>query len=155
MPWRPPRRRRFPVATDKYGNLLVDGGMLANDPALLAMVEATMKLGWPPDEVSILSLGTTRTKFPKPKRFSFLGWAGAVADIFMAGQAWTTEGMLKLVKRDGYYRVNPDVGIGQYSLDRVSQIGDLIALGQRESERHADRVAGYCSGPRREWQSVA
>src|SRR2546423_1043044 len=49
----------FPAHRLSSGTPLVDGGVWANNPVGVAAVEAIGVLGWPADELRILSIGCT------------------------------------------------------------------------------------------------
>jgi patatin-like phospholipase/acyl hydrolase len=47
----------FPAYDSKHCVALIDGGIWANDPVALAVVEGISVLGWDGDEIHVLSLG--------------------------------------------------------------------------------------------------
>jgi patatin-like phospholipase/acyl hydrolase len=49
----------FPAHVLKSGVPLLDGGLWANNPARLAAIEAVAILGWPRDQIQMLSVGCT------------------------------------------------------------------------------------------------
>lgn len=51
-------------------NLLIDGGIIANNPTLLAYIEATQGLKIKPEKLHILSLGTGQNNKPYPKHYN-------------------------------------------------------------------------------------
>lgn len=61
----------------KRGSLMVDGGLVANGPSLIAYHEATQFLSWPANETHILSVGTmgTQTSLASKSGWGYLrGW---------------------------------------------------------------------------------
>ncbi|RIK40741.1 MAG: patatin [Chloroflexi bacterium] len=88
----------FPTHRLLTGKPLVDGGLFANNPVGLAVVEAIGVLEWPKESIKVLSLGCTSTplKVGWGRRlalgFGYLG--GKIVDVFMATQS---EGRTKAV----------------------------------------------------------
>ncbi len=81
----------FPIHWFQSGLPLVDGGMWANNPTGLAVVEAIRPLGWDCSDIRVLSLGcTTEPLSIQLRRKLSLGagyWAFKVADLIMRGQS--------------------------------------------------------------------
>jgi hypothetical protein len=55
-----------------------DGGFVANNPALYAIVDATESLGFPRTAVRVVSIGTGEYPSPKLPAWSFRKWASKV-----------------------------------------------------------------------------
>jgi patatin-like phospholipase/acyl hydrolase len=128
----------FPTFQGDTGIPLVDGGVWANNPIAVAVVEAIGILGWDRSEIQVLSLGCTST--PLDVDFSAakgkLGWAPKIADVFMTAQASSALGMAQhlLTDRAQIVRISPVVG-PRYELDKVSEIPSLKGLGASEARK--------------------
>jgi patatin-like phospholipase/acyl hydrolase len=128
---------------------MIDGGIFANNPSLIGVLEATDKMGYDFADIQLLSLGTGRGKhiiksgwkpkdiwywlFPKPR----------LLDIILDSQAQITEQYLNFLKRVSgngersfdYLRVQYDLGgdtielnaSDKKSLQRLESIGDELA----------------------------
>jgi uncharacterized protein len=128
---------------------MIDGGIFANNPSLIGILEATDKLGYNFEDIHLLSLGTGKGKhiiksgwkpkdiwywlFPKPR----------LLDIILDSQAQITEQYLTFLKRIAskdehsfeYLRIQHDLGgdmielnaSDRKSLQRLESIGDELA----------------------------
>jgi hypothetical protein len=135
----------FPPHRPPSGITLIDGGMWANNPIAVAIIEAICVLGWERNSLRVLSLGCTREVVDVSGGSSLWSgkfyWAGKVADLFLAGQSSGALGMAEwLVGRENLYRVNETVPGGAFSLDGVQRIGDLRGLGAYSARFHAPRI---------------
>jgi patatin-like phospholipase/acyl hydrolase len=123
-----------PFLTDA-GTPLVDGGVFANNPAGLAAVEAVGVLGWPRDEIALLSLGcgaeALDVRIRGWWRSGLLGFAPKVVDVFMAAQSDASCGSAihLLGDRDKFFRISPTLPAKRYGLDIVSELPTLSGLG--------------------------
>lgn len=147
----------FPPHTFSFSNELgegvnvnmIDGGIFANNPSLIGILETTEKLNYDFSDVRLLSLGTGKGKhilktgwkpkdiwywlFPKPR----------LLDIILDGQAQMTEQYIAFLKRVAekrdngfdYLRIQHDLGSdtidlnasGKKDLQRLESIGDELA----------------------------
>ena len=135
--------------------VLVDGGMVANDPALCAYSEA-IKF----DDVkgikdlTIVSLGTgkqlKRYSYSDIKDWGPLGWAKPSIDIALEGGPQMTEYYLKqiasTVKKSKFFRIQPDLYGADSSLDNATaeNLENLRDAGIRNAEaydKELDQIA--------------
>src|SRR6202022_4581609 len=74
----------------------VDGGIWANDPVALAVVEGISVLGWNRDELDVLSLGCTdeATDF-KERWHAALFWGRKAVQVAIRGQSRSAQGMAR------------------------------------------------------------
>jgi patatin-like phospholipase/acyl hydrolase len=135
------------------GRMYLDGGVWANNPILVGVLEAMVNVGQRPDQVDVLSIGTTEEPFHVPevlrKRGGSWRWRARLAALFMQAQADGVTKQATILLGTAPYRVNPTVEAARFSLDDARQISDLRGLGidrarheeQYISERFFDRVA--------------
>ncbi len=129
----------FPVHNSSFGVPFVDGGLWANNPTGLAVVEAITMLSIRPEDICVLSLGCTEEAIECGRsRRGELAWARAALGVAFRGQLFTSMGTsaLLLGGHDRIFRCSPIVAANRFELDKVSGINDLKALGYSEA-RHA------------------
>jgi predicted acylesterase/phospholipase RssA len=136
----------LPAFVDESLIKYVDGGIWANNPSLVGVIEAMTVLGVDRSNVNLLSIGTTREVVRMDAIRGNAGrarWASQVSEVFIGADSVAVESMCEHLLRDDpnedstrNYRINPYVAAGEFQLDRVSE--ELIALGAREAE-HASR----------------
>jgi hypothetical protein len=135
----------FPTHRTASGVPLLDGGVWANNPAAVAAVEAIGLLGWPREEVRILSIGC----ISKPLAINWARrwsvgkgyWALKAVDLLLHAQQTSANGMAQhlLGDKGNFFRISPAVGNSFY-LDRVSDIPSLRGLGESEARMHLPKL---------------
>ncbi len=136
----------LPAFVDESLIKYVDGGIWANNPSLVGIIEAMTVLGVDRSQINLLSIGTTREVVRMDAVRGNAGralWASQVSDVFIGADSVAVEAMCEHLLRDHLdedstrnYRINPHVAAGEFELHRASE--ELIALGAREAE-HASR----------------
>ncbi|NGX51877.1 MAG: putative sporulation hydrolase CotR [Candidatus Anoxychlamydiales bacterium] len=133
----------FPIHQIK-GTPFIDGGVWANNPTDIAIIEAISVLNWNKSEIKVLNLGCTYSPFDveklrKSKKNKYSGifqWAKGrkLLKVFMESQekASLAKGQL-LVGKENVFHINPVVPEGRYSLDNATEIESLIGLGQEKA----------------------
>lgn len=109
---------------------LVDGGVWANNPTGIAVVEAIGTLGWPADELKVLSIGCLDDIKVVREAYGAARLAPQMASLFLAGQSHGSLGMAQILtgdphQRKAVYRVSQPVPDGFYTLDNTRRIRDL------------------------------
>lgn len=140
------------------GELFADGGLYSNSPDHLALHEAEHFLEQNLTEISILSIGTTTSKFSFSNAGSTdLGWIGWMENqrlprVMIAAQQLNTDFMLKHRLGDRYLRIDHDQSPEQereLALDCASPgaIEDLKALAEASIRDHFGKgpLAGFLS----------
>jgi len=109
---------------------LVDGGVWANNPIGVAAIEATGLLGWPGNQLKILSIGTINEPGRLPTLRGRLPMALSVTRLFMAGQSHSALGTAKIItgdvhERQAIWRIDHTAPEGRYSLDNAARIAEM------------------------------
>ncbi len=135
----------FPTQRLSSGIPLIDGGVWANNPVGFAVVEAISMLGWPRDELKVMSLGCTTaplstiTAIIRPTGAWY--WARKITDVFMSTQSSASLGIAQhLAGHDSILRISPEVSFSRFALDDARDIKALAELGSTAAHEAADRV---------------
>lgn len=128
----------FPAHKTVDGTSLVDGGIWANNPVGLAVVEALGVLEWPRHSLHVLSLGCTESSYSVPYEASEIALALRVQEIFLQGQSKGAIGTAKLLTghtgiRRRVYRYQPVVAHGTFEMDAMAGVEHLRGLGHAEA----------------------
>jgi len=143
----------FRQATTARGDLSVDGGIWANAPITVGIHEASLVLGYPLEQIHMLSIGTTDEPFSVSLAESMRGavWRGErLIDLFMNAQVAGAVAQGRLLLRDRFFRLNRIVQPGRFALDDSTAIDELRNLGDSsarhsESEIHRRFIAPGCA----------
>lgn len=138
----------FPTYSSASGIPLVDGGLWANNPMGLAVVEAIGILEWPRDQLKVLNIGCTTEpinikwarRFPMGKAY----WGFKVADLFMSAQSSASLGTAQLLAgHANVTRISPPVANGKFGLDVIKEIESLKGLGSSEARKALPSIDSF------------
>ncbi len=130
----------FPAHHIPGRGTFIDGGLWANCPAMVGLVEALDFLGQQPENVRMLSVSTTSYPFrignpDKPRGLA--GWGTKIIDTFMFGQAQAAENAAYcLLKRGLFHRVDYLVPPKTFQMDNAGCVKELVGLGRGVAELH-------------------
>lgn len=134
----------FPLFRTSSDFPLVDGGVWANNPVGLAVVEAVGVLGWPRDRLKVLSIGCTDEPFDVGRlRKLNIGWLWAtrMVDAFMRAQSSGSLGTAySLAGHENVARINQTVSRKRFALDSAQGIADLCALGRYRVRNESAKI---------------
>ncbi|MEY9943917.1 CBASS cGAMP-activated phospholipase [Kitasatospora sp. GAS1066B] len=106
------------------GARLIDGGVWANNPTMVALTEAVGPLSIPLEAIRVFSLGTTidvRRRHRRLDRGGLLPWASDAVEVLMRAQSESAAKQVRhLVGKDNVLRLNPTVPTGAVALDKVN-----------------------------------
>jgi hypothetical protein len=124
----------------------VDGGVWANCPALVGVVEAVSFLNVPLDQIDILSIGTTSEPFniAKHAKSGIAQWNVGLINLMFYAQVEAARAQASLLTGGRLHRIDYISPPGQFSLDdaRPKKIEELISIGRGEAvkKEHLDIV---------------
>jgi patatin-like phospholipase/acyl hydrolase len=120
------------------GHRLVDGGVWANNPSVVAITEAVSVLGVPLDAIRVLNIGTTDEVTHHPSKLDNGGlatWARHAVQLVLTASSRGAQGLAEhLVGRDHYSRFDAQVPAGLYALDDADP-DDLAGLAAAQSRK--------------------
>ena len=138
-----------PQKIDNY--LLADGGLWANNPALVGFTEAMGKLEIAKDDIRILSIGTGIGKHyykidgAEARNWGLLnGWERQkLIDTILNLQSISTENIVKfLLKQESYLRLNFSTDTN-LSLDRIDILEELKTRADRTFTYEASKIKNF------------
>jgi uncharacterized protein len=106
-------------------NRLIDGGVWANNPTLVAVAEAKSMLEVPLDAMRVLSMGTTDDCVDlgdKLNRGGLVQWARPASSVLLRGQAvGSFHAVEHLIGPERITRIDSLVPAGLFELDRINE----------------------------------
>lgn len=137
--------RRVEIGGHRLGGArYIDGGVWANSPAMIGLIEAVHFLRRPPEEVDILSIGTTSQPLavsPRRSAGGLLTWGARLAELLITSQVQAVEAQASLLTNGGWHRINHVTARGRFGLDRVESTHELIELGRSDAVKRAHFTA--------------
>ena len=135
----------FPPHRSPTGIPLVDGGIWANNPVCVAVVEAITLLDWSRDSLKVLSIGcTTEPLKIKRGKLSALGAlcrTKKLLNLFMLSQSKAALGMANLLADHGnVIRIDKSMPAGRFSIDNTEEIASLKGLGDVEAREAWSKI---------------
>ncbi|MEA5466360.1 CBASS cGAMP-activated phospholipase [Leptothoe sp. PORK10 BA2] len=135
----------FPTHLSEGGTAFIDGGVWANNPAAIAMIEAVKTLQWNPETVRLLSLGCSTPPvsvgWERWLPLGKVGWANRVVEMVMAGQSSFSLGAAQLFAgEENVLRVDPIVQRNRFAMDGAENIAILKGLGQSEARKELPKL---------------
>jgi hypothetical protein len=126
------------------GSSYVDGALWANNPSMLALLEAR-DMSESPDTVRMLSLGCGKPLWGKPVGFGvnrgFLGWGTPLMSLSMSAQSEGVHSCVRrLIPKDGYLRVDPQIPRDLIALDAPGNMPSLIARANETARENREQV---------------
>lgn len=123
----------LPATQVSPGDCHVDGGMFANNPVLIGIIEAIKYFQVPLQEIRVLSVGTgeraERIPFEKAKRMGLLHWGTKPLDHMLIAQSRNVHEIARaFLAQDQYERIN--IPLDQpYQLDDYKSAKTLLEPG--------------------------
>lgn len=114
----------------------IDGGVVANNPAMIAIAQALDPRGPKKElkDISLLSFGTGKLNhFVEGENLDWglMDWGPYLLKILMEGGADLVHFQAKQILKDKYYRVNPRLP-QTIGLDDWKKVPELVALAEQE-----------------------
>jgi patatin-like phospholipase/acyl hydrolase len=128
----------FPAHTIEGRGTFIDGGLWANCPTMVGLVEAMDYLDKKPEQIRMLSISTTSYPFRLDDPAKLRGikdWLPKLVDTFMLGQAQSSVNMAFCLLKSGVFkRIDYAVPPKTFDMDNVKCVEELIGMGRQIGE---------------------
>lgn len=129
----------FPCSREVNKGRLIDGGVWANNPTMVGIIEAYGTLKVPLDVIRVFSIGTSDCIAYRRNRLNYGGkfawaWGSSVIDVIMRGQSIGINNQATfLLGKENILRLDPRVSPDEFSLDGAHKADDLIGKAEHHS----------------------
>jgi hypothetical protein len=135
----------LPPFTSSWGTRYVDGGIWANRPTLVAVIEAIRFLDVRPEAIDVLSVGTTGNGFrlgrlPRTGRGPWI-LRGNIVHMLMEASDVSAEFQSKLLVPKDQVLVIDDQTATPIPLDDARCLNELRGRGEQAAKQHCTQVA--------------
>ncbi len=134
----------FPAFVDTDGLTMIDGGVWANCPVTVGLIEAINVLGWKPEEMDVLSIGVRdaplKASLTRMRFSGWLLWNKSLLDLFMQAQTAASLAQAKVLTQKPLLRVEL-MNDGIYKMDDSRRIRDLKAAGILKARHHEREIS--------------
>jgi uncharacterized protein len=135
----------FPAFTETDSLRLIDGGVWANNPSLVALVEAVGPLAIAQRSVALLSIGTGSAVKNHSRGLDTAGklkWADQIADVILDATSIGVRNQVAfLLGEDRFLRVDANVPADAVSLDNIATVDDLLGRARHIGRKIMPSVA--------------
>lgn len=125
------------------GGIYMDGGVGANNPSLIALVEGVTRCDWNKEDIMILNIGNVSSgKNTTGKEKMGLSNFLTIQQCFMNAQNQYASNICNLIIGDRYIRIEETVKTGEVALDKVDKVSlkKLSDLGINSAKRNYDLI---------------
>jgi uncharacterized protein len=134
----------FPAFRHESGLAFIDGGVWANTPVMVGIVEALAVMDKSVNDIELLSIGTTDSPFfvdEKQRSGGLVDWNSNLIFVQMQAQSAGALAQARVLLRERFVRVNATTHPGRFSMDNASQISELKALGITEARHRENEIS--------------
>jgi patatin-like phospholipase/acyl hydrolase len=121
---------------------IVDGGLWANNPCDIAVIEAMTVLKQPRESIQVLSLGCTGVlrdfaNLIEHNRGGFVYWRSRLMQVLLDAQSEaSTYKAERLIHQANLFRINPVFGENAFAIDNAKNITILKGVGETQAANH-------------------
>lgn len=134
----------FPCAREVDNLRLIDGGVWANNPTMVAIAEAYGTLRIPLSSIRVLSLGTSDEINHRKQSLNSGGmwqWRKTAVDVVLRGQNLAAVNQARFFIGESHLlRINPPVPSGVLTMDGTTKADDLIGKAAYTSRREMPAI---------------
>ncbi len=133
----------FPTSSSSDNDILIDGGLWANNPSLVGILEAKKYFNIPFDQIKLLSIGTCtvnvffsnrKKRFGKQyKDWGVIQWAPYIFQITLNCHSLSVENMVTFLNLNEYIRINDSLPKNM-PIDDVDSIPDLECFAAQKAQ---------------------
>ena len=128
----------FQASSSGVGRRYLDGGVWANSPVIVGILEAIYKLDHRPSEIDVLSIGTIAEPFSvgaNQREGGQLDWRLEIVPLLMHAQMKTVEAQAGFMTDQRLVRINPVAEKGRFRMDEAGSVHELVGLGEIEASK--------------------
>jgi hypothetical protein len=133
----------LPLFPSSWGQQFLDGGIWANCPSTVAILEAIAVLDVPLTEIQLLSVGTATNAFSINRQAAgggLLQYRTGITELLQQAPAVGAWAQTKLLLRGREYRIDKVVAPNRFALDDARHVEELAALGTHDGRHHVGPV---------------